>query len=296
MKKNKTTLLIVLFFFMGLSVLLYPTISSLYNKRVQSKAIVDYDAMIEKYSDDKYQEWFQEAENYNQKLKQLEEPFQTYRTMDGYEDVLAIDDTGMIGYITIDKINVKLPIYHGTSSGALSKGVGHLEGSSLPIGGVGTHSVLSAHRGLPSSTLFTDLDKLEIGDIFTITILNEKLTYEVDQILIVEPDKIEELQIDDNHDYVTLITCTPYGINTHRLLVRGSRISNIENVYITTEAYKINSLMIIPFVAFPILVVLILMIVCKPIKKKSRDMDKYLYPSGKEDKIKSLEVKDYEEK
>ncbi|MBQ8682045.1 MAG: class C sortase [Bacilli bacterium] len=296
MKKDKTTLIIVLFFFMGLSVLLYPTISNLYNRRVQSRAIVDYDTVIKNYDDSKYSEILNEAEAYNQEIMKLEDPFNTYDTIDNYEKVLNIDNTGMMGYIEIDKIDVKLPIYHGTSNGVLSKAVGHLEGSSLPIGGIGNHTVLSAHRGLPSATLFTDLDKLEKGDIFTITILNQKLTYEIDQILIVEPDKIDELQINSGHDYVTLITCTPYGINTHRMLVRGSRIENTLEEYVTTEAYKINSLMIIPLVALPIILILVLIIMFKPIKKKDIDKNKYLYPSKYKAKKKSSEVMDNEEK
>lgn len=277
MKKNKTTLIMVLFFFMGLSVLLYPSISSFYNSRVQSKAIVDYESILKNYDTNQYDEIFNKAAEYNVKVKKLAHPFSTHASIKNYNDILNIDGTGMMGYITIEKIKVELPIYHGTSDKVLSKAVGHVEGSTLPIGGVGTHSVLSAHRGLPSSTLFTDLDRLEIGDTFVITVLDREFTYEVDNIVIVNPDKIDNLKIDENEDYVTLMTCTPYGINTHRLLVRGKRIANEKKkTYITTEAYKISNLIVTPMVALPIIFTLLLIILFKPIENKSRSIEEYI--------------------
>lgn len=291
MKKNKTTLLLVLFFFLGLFVLLYPTLSNLYNEKVQSKAIVDYEALLSNINTNEYLDMIEEAEDYNNRLRALERPFYTHKTLKDYHDVLNVGGTGMMGYINIDKIGVELPIYHGTTEEVLSIAVGHVEGSSLPIGGVGTHSVLSAHRGLPSSKLFTDLDKLEIGDMFTISILDRELTYLIDNIVIVNPDEIENLEIDVEKDYVTLVTCTPYGINTHRLLVRGVRIENTEKpVYISTEAFKISNMIVTPLVATPIILSSLFMIAIKPVKKKKNYMDKYLYPSknkkqlgGKED-------------
>ena len=290
MKKNKTTWIMVLFFFMGLSILLYPMISNLYNKRVQSRAIVDYEAILEEFDEEKYDKIFREAENYNQQLSLLEDPFHTYNTIKDYDHILNINGTGMMGYLTIEKIEVKLPIYHGTSSRTLSKAVGHVEGSSLPIGGIGTHSVLSAHRGLPSSTLFTDLDKLEKGDTFVVTILNQEFTYEVDSIVIVKPDEVENLFIEEGSDYVTLVTCTPYGINTHRLLVRGKRIENEKkSTYITTEAFKISNLIVAPIVALLILLIWLFIILSKPIEKKKIDIEAYL--SSEKKKRKSLEVK-----
>ena len=175
-----------------------------------------------------------------------------------------------MGYISIDKIKVELPIYHGTSEEVLSIAVGHLEGSSFPIGGTGTHSVLSAHRGLPSSKLFTDLDKLEIGDTFTVTILDRFITYKVDQIEIVTPNNLKKLEIDPDKDYITLMTCTPYGINTHRLLVRGVRIENIkEKKYITTEAFQISNLIVTPIVALPIILLILIIIIFKPVERNS---------------------------
>ena len=289
MKKHKTTIIMVLFFFIGLLVLLYPSISSFYNEKVQSKAITDYEAILSNYNEEDYAKFFNEAIDYNNKLKDLENPLSTYDTIKGYQDILNLNNDGMIGYLSIDKIKVELPIYHGTEANVLSKAVGHLEGTSLPIGGIGTHSVLSAHRGLPSSTLFTNLDKLEIGDTFKITILNQVLTYEVDKITIVNPDDVKELAINPTGDYVTLLTCTPYGINTHRLLVRGKRIANIEEkkIYITTEAFKISNLIVTPLVALPIIFILLLIIIFKPIEKSNNGLRDYLYGKNK----KSLEVK-----
>lgn len=285
MKKDKTTILMILFFFMGLSILLYPTVSNFYNSRVQSKAIVDYEAILNDYDEDKYKEVFLSAESYNYQLHKLEEPLKTYNVLKNYNDVLNINGTGMIGYISIDRIDVNLPIYHGTSNKVLSKGVGHIEGTSLPIGGLGTHSVLSAHRGLPSSKLFTDLDEVEVGDIFTITVLNKELTYEIDKIVIVDPDEVDNLKIDEDKDYVTLVTCTPYGINTHRLLVRGRRIEDTgKKLYVTTEAYKISNLVVAPIVAIPIILILLLIIIFKPIKSNKKNIDEYLYPIKNKEK------------
>ena len=191
-----------------------------------------------------------------------------------------------MGYLTIDKIKVELPIYHGTSAEVLSKAVGHLEGTSLPVGGTGTHSVLSAHRGLPSFRLFTDLDKLELGDTFVIQILDRTMTYQIDKITIVKPNQINDLKIDKDSDYVTLLTCTPYGINTHRLLVRGKRIENIENkkIFITTEGFKISTLVVTPIVALPIIFSLLLIILIKPVEKKI-DYKKYIYPKERKNNI-----------
>ena len=267
MKKNRT-IIMVLFFFVGLLILLYPSISDFYNQKRQSKVIVDYEALLEKYSKKDYTELFEEADKYNQKLASYKVPYLSYKKIENYNEILDVNETGMMGYISIDKIKVELPIYHGTSEQVLSVAVGHLEGSSFPVGGKGTHSVLSAHRGLPSSKLFTDLNKLEIGDIFTITILDRLITYEVDQIEIVEPSDLKKLEIDPEKDYVTLMTCTPYGINTHRLLVRGTRIENAkEKIYITTEAFKISNLIVTPLVALPIIFLLLLIIIFKPMEK-----------------------------
>ena len=266
MKKNRT-IIMVLFFFVGLLVLLYPSISDFYNQKRQSKVIVDYEALLEKYSKEDYTQIFEDANNYNQQLATYKYPYISYKKIDGYNNILNINNDGMMGYISIDKIKVELPIYHGTSEDVLSVAVGHLEGSSFPVGGKGTHSVLSAHRGLPSSKLFTDLDKLEIGDTFTVTILDRLITYEVDQIETVEPRDLKKLEINPEKDYITLMTCTPYGINTHRLLVRGTRIENAkEKTYITTEAFQVSNLIVTPLVALPIIFIILLIIIFKPIE------------------------------
>lgn len=214
---------------------------------------------------------------------ELTEPLLSYENIQNYNELLNINNDGMIGYLTIDKIKVELPIYHGISNEVLNSSVGHLEGSSLPIGGNSTHSVLSAHRGLPSAKLFTDLDKLEVGDIFKITVLDEVLTYEVDKIVIVSPSDREYLKIEEDKDYVTLLTCTPYGINTHRLLVRGVRVTgNIKKNYITTEGFRINRMIVIPIVALPIIVLLLLIILIKPVKRVGiNKYEEFLYPNGK---------------
>ena len=282
MKKRKTTIIMVLFFFIGLLVLLYPSISNFYNEKHQSKAIVAYEDLLLNYHEEDYKKIINEANVYNNKLKNLKEPLTTKNTIKNYNETLNINGDGMMGYLTINKIKVELPIYHGTSEKVLSHAVGHVEGTSLPVGGIGTHSVLSAHRGLPSSKLFTDLDKLEVGDTFTITVLNQIFTYEVDKIATVKPNDINNLKIEENKDYVTLLTCTPYGINTHRLLVRGRRIDNIEEkkTYVVTECFKISTLIVTPLVALPIIFTLLLAIIFQPIKKENKNwMDQYLYPT-----------------
>ncbi len=279
MKKNKTTIIMVLFFFIGLLILLYPSISNYYNQKVQSKAIVDYESVLKNIKKEDYTNYFTKADEYNKKLLSMKRPLLNYKKIKNYNDILNFNNNGMIGYLTINKIKVELPIYHGTSKEVLSKAVGHLEGTSMPVGGKGTHSVLSAHRGLPSFRLFTDLDKLELGDTFEIRILDRKITYQIDKITIVKPNQINDLKIDKNNDYITLLTCTPYGINTHRLLVRGKRIENIENknLFITTEGFKISTIIVTPLVALPIIFILLLIILFKPVETKF-DYKKYIYP------------------
>ena len=282
MKKNKTTIIMVLFFFIGLGVLLYPSISDFYNQKVQSKAIVDYESILNNISKEDYTSYFEKANNYNKKLLAMKRPLLTYKNIKDYNQILNLNGNGMIGYLSIDKIKVELPIYHGTSNEVLSKAVGHLEGTSLPVGGSGTHSVLSAHRGLPSFKLFTDLDKLEIGDTFVINVLDQTLTYQIDKITIVKPNQVNDLKIEKDKDYVTLLTCTPYGINTHRLLVRGVRIENINNkkLFVTTEGFKISKLVVMPLVAIPLILILLLIILFKPIEKRI-DFKEFVYPNKK---------------
>ena len=283
MNKRNTIIMIVLFF-IGLLTLFYPTLSNYYNEKMGSKTIYNYENILNSYDIGKFKQIKKDAINYNKKLSKLKEPLLDYDDLKNYNKVLNVNNEGMIGYLSIDKIRVEIPIYHGTSNEILNSFVGHVEGTSLPIGGKGTHSVLSAHRGLPSAKLFSDLDRLELGDTFKITVLDEVLTYEVDKILIVKPNNSKELKIDKKNDYVTLLTCTPYGINTHRLLVRGKRVdNNINKVYITTEGFKLNKLIVIPILTLPIIILLILIIIIKPVKKNNEDIySKYLYPNGKD--------------
>lgn len=271
-KRNLSTLILILVFLVGLAILLYPTVSDWWNSRVQSRAIVDYEAVLEGLDEEDYADEFERADAYNAALGALAFPLTDYEQAEGYEDALNVAGTGMMGYLEIPRINVKLPIYHGTDSSVLNVAVGHLEGTSLPVGGEGTHCVLSAHRGLPSAKLFTNLDKLEEGDTFTITVLDRLLTYEVDQIRIVEPEEVGELAIQEGKDYVTLLTCTPYGINTHRLLVRGHRIDNAteDKVVIQSEAYELDSTMLAPVVAAPLLLILLIILLVKYRKPKER--------------------------
>lgn len=283
MNKRNTIIMIVLFF-IGLLTLFYPTLSNYYNEKMGSKTIYNYESILNSYDTSKFKQIKKDAINYNKKLSKLKEPLLDYDDLKNYNKVLNVNDEGMIGYLSIDKIRVEIPIYHGTNNDTLNSFVGHIEGTSLPIGGKGTHSVLSAHRGLPSAKLFSDLDRLELGDTFKITVLDEVLTYEVDKISIVKPNNSKELKIDKNNDYVTLLTCTPYGINTHRLLVRGKRVdNNINKIYITTEGFKLNKLIVIPILTLPIIILLILIIIIKPVKKNNEDIySKYLYPNGKD--------------
>lgn len=269
---NRKILKIILFvtFFIGIIILTYPFISQYWNSKVESKVVEDYKNNIEKIDKEDYTKIFKEAEKYNNKLLKLDYPFVEYNKIKNYNNILNINNNGMIGYIKIDKLKIELPIYHGTSSSVLNVAVGHLEGSSLPIGGKSTHSVLAAHRGLPNKELFTNITKLELGDIFTITVLDKILTYRVDNITIVEPSDISKLKIVENKDYVTLLTCTPYGLNFHRLLVRGIRIEKKEekHIMITSDAYQIDKTKVTIIISIPILLILIIYIILKPTQKK----------------------------
>lgn len=226
-KRIIATILIILLFLAGLGIVLYPYVSEYVNAKHASRVVVNYDDTVKEITPEDFSQYFEVAEEYNERLRQNPNPFSEDCRTEGYETALNVDGSGMIGYLDIPKISVKLPFYHGTSGAVLNEAVGHLEGSSLPVGGEGTHVVLSAHRGLPSAKLFTDLPELGEGDIFILTVLDRKMTYQVDQILTVLPTELEALEAEDGQDYVTLMTCTPYGINTHRLLVRGHRIENL---------------------------------------------------------------------
>ena len=239
MKKDKTSLILFLVFLIGLSVMLYPSFSNYWNSKRQTQAVAAYDAAVNRMSDKDYEKYFAEAEAYNQELAGLSDPLENYEKLPGFANILNITASGVLGYVTIDKIDTQLPIYYGTSEGTLQIGVGLLNGTSFPVGGKGSHAVLSAHRGLPSAELFSRLDEMEEGDTFQITVLNRVLTYEVDQIHIVVPENVKDLAIDPDQDYCTLMTCTPYGINTHRLLVRGVRIEGLGKS-VPADAYQVE--------------------------------------------------------
>ena len=274
MKKNRSTIILILIFLVGLSVMLYPTISDYVNQKNQSRAVASYSEEVENLSDVDYQAYFDAADDYNRRLAETPDAFYRPEEVSGYTDTLDVSGTGIMGYITIPKIGVELPVYHGTSDGVLQVAAGHLEGSSLPVGGAGTHAVISAHRGLPSAKLFTNLDELEVGDTFTITVLDRVLTYEVDQISIVLPTETDLLQPVEGKDYVTLMTCTPYGINTHRLLVRGKRIENAENqkhIRVTADALRIEPIIVAPALAVPMLLVMLVVMLAVPHLRKRKN-------------------------
>mgnify|MGYP002772660320 FL=1 len=274
MKKNKSTLILILVFFVGLSVMLYPTLSDYVNQRNQSRAVANYAQSVDTMTDADYSAYFDAADAFNAQVAANENALYRPDQLSGYYDTLDITGTGIMGYITIAKIGVELPIYHGTSDSVLQIAAGHLEGTSLPVGGASTHAVISAHRGLPSAKLFTNLDQLEVGDTFTITVLDRVLTYEVDKISIVLPTETDELKIAEGKDYVTLMTCTPYGINTHRLLVRGRRVETpdqFKRIRVTAEALKIEPVIVAPVMALPMLLILLIgMLLSTRKRKKTR--------------------------
>jgi len=269
-KKNKwTTFILLLVFFIGLSVMLYPALSSYWNSKTQSKAIVDYEKMLQNMAQKDYTAFFEDADEYNKELASLEIPLLQFDEVEGYFDILDITGTGIMGYITIDKIGVELPIYHGTSDDVLAAAAGHLQGTSFPVGGENTHAVISAHRGLPTATLFTHLDRMEVGDIFEIKVLDRVMIYQVDRITIVKPEDASGLRIEEGKDYFTLLTCTPYGINSHRLLVRGVQLDTVQEkkLYVVSDAHQIDPLIVTPAVALPMLFVLMIIVLLKPVKK-----------------------------
>ncbi len=274
MKKHGSTILLVLILLIGLSLMLYPSFADWWNSFHQSRAIVDYDQALADLSEADYSAFFEEAHDYNRRIREIDFPLMYHEDVSGYMQALNLTGNGIMGYIEIPKIDVSLPIYHGTSESVLQVAVGHLEGTTLPTGGLGNHCALSAHRGLPSARLFTDLDKMEVGDIFTLTVLDRVLTYEVDQILIVDPQDVEALYPVEGRDLCTLITCTPYGINTHRMLVRGTRIENIEEkrvIHVTADAIQIEPVIVAPLVAAPMLLILLIgLLIPKPKKNRRK--------------------------
>ncbi len=291
LKKHWTTMVLFLVLIAGFCLLLYPTVSDWWNSFHQSRAIASYVEAVENMSNDEMDEMLELAHEYNERLAEKGISFLlTDEEKEEYNSLLNMSGTGVMGYIQIPNINVNLPIYHGTDESVLQVAVGHLEGTSLPIGGESTHAALSGHRGLPSAKLFTDLDRIVEGDVFTVTILGQTVTYMVDQIRIVVPEDVSELMIQDGEDYCTLITCTPYGINSHRMLVRGCRIENIrEAVVIVSEATKVPNYLVIPAVGVPLLFILLLMMMIyyslfKPKKSRKQLMEEFRQGGWKQEK------------
>lgn len=271
-KKNSSNIILFLIFFLGLSLLLYPSFADYWNSFTQSQAIASYIEQVSSIDDDAYAELWEAARNYNATLLGRSNSYLlSDEQKKEYDALLDVSGLGIMGYVEIPSVGVNLPMYHGTSEGVLQVAVGHLEWTSLPVGGESTHCVLSGHRGLPSARLFTDLDKLVVGDYFLLHVLDETLTYEVDQIRIVEPAGTEDLLIQEGKDLCTLVTCTPYGINTHRLLVRGHRVENLTEdapIRITADAVVIDRLIVAPFVLVPILLGLLVVLLVSTRKKK----------------------------
>ena len=272
MKKHLSTIILVLAFFIGVSLLLYPSVSDYINSLHQTQAIAQYEKDVAKLSDEEFNRLWDEAKEFNRMLAKKENQWIiSDDEKEEYERVLNANGSGAMGYIEIPKINCYLPIYHGTDDGVLQTSIGHLEGSSLPIGGEDTHCILSGHRGLPSAKLFSELDKLNTGDTFFLHTLEQVLTYEVDQILIVLPSEVEALKIESGKDQCTLVTCTPYGINSHRMLVRGHRIENETEeptVRVVADAIQIEPVVVAPIVAAPILLLLMIWVLIGSRKKK----------------------------
>ena len=275
-KKNNnwTTVFLVLLLLAGVSLLLYPSLSDYWNSMHQTRAIASYAETVSQLDTAQYDEMWKAVQDYNRSLAQRETAFAlTDEQKAAYESLLDVSGLGVMGYIEIPEIDCSLPIYHGTEESVLQVAVGHLEWSSLPVGGEGTHCVLSGHRGLPSAKLFTNLDKLAVGDTFLLRVLDEVLTYEVDQILIVEPEQVDALGIVPGEDYCTLVTCTPYGINTHRLLVRGHRVENTPEaarMHVTADATQFDPLLVAPVLAIPVLLLLLIILLLPKRQSKSR--------------------------
>lgn len=276
-KENIPFIFFTLLFLIGFGIMLYPVLSNALSQISYNETISSYEQSVSDENSSLYQSMVQEAVHYNEKLttSSIVDVFSDpeITSSEEYMDILNLNRDGVMGYISIPKIDIKIPIYHGTSSEVLSKGVGHLEGSSFPVGGESTHAILSAHRGLPSARLFTDLDQLEVGDKFYIYILDQVYTYQVDQVLVIEPSETEALQIQDGKDLVTLVTCTPYGVNTHRLLVRGERVEELAEQVIESESNRdltINDYVLYIGLFGAIVLVLVTIIIVWKIHRKNR--------------------------
>ncbi len=272
-----STVILVVILLAGISVMLYPSVSDWWNSMHATRAIASYVEAVEELTEEEKEEILETARQYNESLPNGANFTVSDEQYATYESILDISGTGIMGYIQIPSINVNLPVYHGTEETVLQIAIGHIAGSSFPVGGVRTHCILSGHRGLPSAALFTDLDKLTEGDVFTVTVLDQTITYQIDQIRIVLPEETEELAIVDDKDYCTLVTCTPYGVNTHRMLVRGSRIENINGeVAVVADAVRIPTYIVIPAVGIPLLFLMLLVMLIYYRRKGPKKSEKEL--------------------
>jgi sortase A len=263
MKKGTlSNIILILILIAGLSLLVYPSFSDYWNSLHQSRAVASYVEKVANLDEEQYAELLEAAQDYNQSLLGRSNDYiLSEEQKQIYDQILDVGGLGIMGYIEVPSIGVTLPVYHGTDESVLRVAIGHLEWTSLPVGGESSHCVVSGHRGLPSARLFTDLDKLVVGDIFVFRVLDEVLTYEVDQILIVEPHETQALQIVEGEDLCSLITCTPYGINSHRLVVRGHRVENQEEaiaIRVTADATQIEPIIIAPILALPMMLILLI--------------------------------------
>ena len=274
MRKHLSTIILVIMLLLGVGILLYPTLSDYYNSFHQSRAIASYMEAMETVDPNDYEVEWLNARAYNEGLKYKPNRFVLDEAdYAEYDKCLNLTGSGIMGYIEVPRINCVLPIYHGTDEAVLQIAIGHIEGTSLPTGGLGNHIVLSGHRGLPSAKLFTDLDQMELGDLFVVRVMNEVFTYEVDQVLIVLPEELDALALDPEQDYCTLVTCTPYGVNTHRLLVRGHRTENAELekiIRVVADAQQIDPRLMAPVFAVPMLLALFIVMMISTGRKTRR--------------------------
>ena len=253
----------------GILFLIYPSAADYWNNIHQYRAIMEYSDRVSGMRTEEYRTYIEAAHEYNRKISENGIKWSHgEEDLTEYESILNVTDSGIMGYIDIPKINIKLPVYHGVSDEVLQRSIGHLPETSLPVGGKGSHCVLSGHRGLPSARLFSDLDKLVEGDVFTLSILNETYSYEVDRIRVVKPEDLSELKIIPGQDLCTLVTCTPYGVNTHRLLVRGHRVANAQgDAQVVADALQLEAAFVAPFIMAPMLLTLLFLLFVQPGKK-----------------------------
>ena len=270
LRKNLVTIILLGMIVVGLGLIAYPSVADWWNSFHQTRAVAAYASVIADMSHEEYDKILNEAAEYNKQIAETGVRWQmSDEEIQEYNSILDITGTGIMAYIDIPKIHVQLPIYHGTDDTILQIAVGHITGSSLPVGGETSHCIVSGHRGLPSAKLFSDLDELVVGDLWTVNVLDQTLTYEVDQIRVVLPTDLNYLEMEDGKDYCTLVTCTPYGVNTHRLLVRGHRVPNVQgNARVTADALQIEPAYVAPFIGIPIILILIVMMIIATRKKK----------------------------